>query len=94
MNHTISAIVAIIAVAALAAGLFATSIQAAHADSSETNFKFKQKLKNNCSGFSTCTNTAAETLAPGGSSGGGGGSSGGGGGSSGGGGGNATSSGG
>ena len=33
-------------------------------ENSETNFYFKQKLKNNCSGFATCTNTAAETLAP------------------------------
>ena len=32
-------------------------------EKSETNFSFKQKLKNNCSGFSICTNTALETLA-------------------------------
>jgi hypothetical protein len=31
-------------------------------ENSETNFKFKQKLKNNCSGFSTCANTAREQL--------------------------------
>ena len=31
-------------------------------ENSETNFKFKQKLKNTCSGFTTCANTAAETL--------------------------------
>jgi hypothetical protein len=31
-------------------------------ENSATNFSFKQKLKNNCSGFSTCANTAAETL--------------------------------
>jgi hypothetical protein len=29
-------------------------------ENSETNFIFKQKLKNNCSGFSTCANTASE----------------------------------
>jgi hypothetical protein len=32
-------------------------------ENSETDFSFKQKLKNNCSGFATCANTAAETLA-------------------------------
>ena len=32
-------------------------------ENSETNFDFKQKLKNNCSGFTTCTNTAQEALA-------------------------------
>jgi hypothetical protein len=31
-------------------------------ENSETNFSFKQKLKNNCSGFAICANTAAETL--------------------------------
>jgi hypothetical protein len=33
-------------------------------ENSETNFIFKQKLKNNCSGFAACTNTATETLTP------------------------------
>jgi hypothetical protein len=33
-------------------------------ENSVTNFSFKQKLKNNCSGFATCSNTATETLAP------------------------------
>jgi hypothetical protein len=32
-------------------------------ENSQTDFSFKQKLKNNCSGFATCTNTATETLA-------------------------------
>ena len=31
-------------------------------EKSETNFIFKQKLKNNCSGFATCTNDATQTL--------------------------------
>ena len=31
-------------------------------DTSETNFIFKQKLKNNCSGNATCINTALETF--------------------------------
>jgi hypothetical protein len=31
-------------------------------EKSETNFIFKQKLKNNCSGFAICTNDATQTL--------------------------------
>jgi hypothetical protein len=31
-------------------------------ENSATNFSFKQKLKNNCSGFATCANTASEAL--------------------------------
>ena len=31
-------------------------------EKSETDFYFKQKLKNNCSGFAFCDNTALETL--------------------------------
>jgi serine protease inhibitor ecotin len=31
-------------------------------ENSETDFSFKQKLKNNCSGFADCTNQALETL--------------------------------
>ena len=31
-------------------------------ENSATNFSFKQKLKNNCSGFATCDNTATERL--------------------------------
>jgi hypothetical protein len=31
-------------------------------ENSETDFSFKQKLKNNCSGFADCTNRAIETL--------------------------------
>ena len=33
-------------------------------ENSVTDFSFKQKLKNNCSGFSTCSNAASESLAP------------------------------
>ena len=32
-------------------------------ENSATNFSFKQKLKNNCSYFANCTNTAQEALA-------------------------------
>ena len=31
-------------------------------ENSQTDFSFKQKLKNNCSGFATCTNDADERL--------------------------------
>jgi hypothetical protein len=31
-------------------------------ENSETNFSFKQKLKNNCSGFADCTNIDREQL--------------------------------
>jgi hypothetical protein len=72
MNHTTLAIVAMLA--ATAAALIGAigvniGIQTAAADKnavdiekSETNFTFKQKLKNNCSGFADCTNDALETL--------------------------------
>ena len=59
MNHTTLAIVAIIVAATLAAGVLAiSSTQAAYADRSETNFLFKQKQKNVCSGFADCQNDA------------------------------------
>jgi hypothetical protein len=72
MNHTNVAIVAMLA--ATAAALIGAigvniGIQTAAAqnnvtdiENSETNFKFKQKLKNNCSGFATCANTGLETF--------------------------------
>jgi hypothetical protein len=75
MNHTNIAIV-VAMLAATAAALIGAigvniGIQTAAAqnnaidfENSETNFKFKQKLKNNCSGFTTCANTATETLVP------------------------------
>ena len=73
MNHTKNiAIVGMLAIAAVLIGTvrISMSIQQQRAaaqnvtdiENSETNFIFKQKLKNNCSGFSTCANTAAETL--------------------------------
>ena len=46
MNHTTLGIVAVLAAAALVAGVFATSIQAAHADS--VNFKQSIKQKSKC----------------------------------------------
>jgi hypothetical protein len=77
MNHTTLAITVgmLAAITAALIGAVGISIQSAAAiaskdpssildfENSETNFKFKQKLKNNCSGFSTCANTATETLA-------------------------------
>ena len=72
MNHTTLAIVGMLAIAAALIGAVGVSItvQSAAADprnsidieKSTTDFKFKQKLKNNCSGFAICDNTATETL--------------------------------
>ena len=75
MNHTTLAItVGILAIAAALIGAVGISIavQSAAAakdprnsidiEKSTTDFKFKQKLKNNCSGFSTCSNAASELL--------------------------------
>ena len=72
MNHTNIAIV-VAMLAATAAALIGAigvniGIQTAAAqndnatdiENSETNFIFKQKLKNNCSGFANCTNIASE----------------------------------
>jgi uncharacterized low-complexity protein len=77
MNHTTVAItVGMLAIAAALIGAVGVSIavQSAAAakdprnsidfENSATNFSFKQKLKNNCSGFAFCANTATETLAP------------------------------
>jgi hypothetical protein len=75
MNHTTLAIVGMLAIAAALIGAvgIGIAVQSAVAakdprnsidiENSETNFSFKQKLKNNCSGFATCANTATETLA-------------------------------
>ena len=75
MNHTTVAIaVGMLAIAAALIGAvgIGIAVQSAAAakdpknsidfENSETDFSFKQKLKNNCSGFSTCANTALETL--------------------------------
>jgi hypothetical protein len=71
MNHTNIAI-AVAMLAATAVALIGAigvniGIQTAAAqnnvtdiENSETNFIFKQKLKNNCSGFSTCANAGSE----------------------------------
>jgi hypothetical protein len=77
MNHTTLAItVGMLAIAAALIGAVGVSITVQSAlaaaakdpsnsvdiEKSETNFSFKQKLKNNCSGFAICANTATETL--------------------------------
>jgi hypothetical protein len=69
MNHTSTSIAGILAVAAALIGAVAIGIQQNAAaqtdeegDTSITNFIFKQKLKNTCSGNTTCTNTAEELL--------------------------------
>ena len=76
MNHTKNIAIAVAMLAATAAVLIGATgvnigIQSAAAqngnvtdiENSETNFIFKQKLKNNCSGFALCNNAAAETFA-------------------------------
>jgi hypothetical protein len=73
MNHTNVVIVAMLAATAAAALIGAIGvnigIQTAAAqnnaidiENSKKNFSFKQKLKNNCSGFSTCSNIGREQL--------------------------------
>jgi hypothetical protein len=43
-------------------GIQSAAAQTTDIENSETNFIFKQKLKDNCSGFATCTNDATQTL--------------------------------
>jgi hypothetical protein len=77
MNHTTITPAMTVGMLAIAAALMGAAgisiaVQSAAAakdprnsvdiENSETNFSFKQKLKNNCSGFATCTNDADETL--------------------------------
>jgi hypothetical protein len=77
MNHTKNiAIVAMLAIAAVLIGTVGVSMSiqqqraaaqnanATDIENSETNFVFKQKLKNNCSGFTLCTNLGTETFTP------------------------------
>jgi hypothetical protein len=67
MNHTSTSIAGILAVAAALIGAVAIGIQQNAAaqtdeegDTSITNFIFKQKLNNDCSGSANCTNTGTE----------------------------------
>jgi hypothetical protein len=75
MNHTTKTLAITVGMLAIAAALIGAvgisiAVQSAAADprnsidyeKSETDFSFKQKLKNNCSGFATCDNRATETL--------------------------------
>jgi Na+-translocating ferredoxin:NAD+ oxidoreductase RnfG subunit len=74
MNHTATtkknlAIVAVLAaITAALTGTIAISVQNAAAqtttdlENSATDFKFKQKEKNNCSGFANCCNSADEAF--------------------------------
>jgi hypothetical protein len=74
MNHTTTVknlvIVAILAaITAALTGTIAMSIQNAAAqnnatdiENSGTNFKFKQKEKNNCSGFTVCCNAESQSI--------------------------------
>ena len=69
MNHTTLAITVAVLAAITAAltGTVAISIQNAAAqttdlENSGTDSKFKQKEKNNCTGFTDCCNVAAQSL--------------------------------
>ena len=73
MNRTVLAItVAMLAaiISALTGGTIAIGIQNAAAqndnvtdiENSGTNFKFKQKEKNNCGGFTVCCNAASQSI--------------------------------
>jgi hypothetical protein len=75
MNHTILATVAmLVAITAALTGTIAISVQTAIAysndpngnsidkENSGTDFKFKEKEKNNCSGFTVCCNTAGQSV--------------------------------
>jgi hypothetical protein len=76
MNHTTLLTIGMIVAAATLIGAVGIGMQTASAwrksyspdgikadiEKSLTDFNFKQKLKNNCSGFAICTNTGAETL--------------------------------
>jgi hypothetical protein len=73
MNHTTTikknlAIVAMLAaITAALTGTVAIGIQSAAAQSTDlensgTDSKFKQKEKNNCTGFTNCCNVAAQSL--------------------------------
>ena len=73
MNHTNIAIVVAMLAATAAALIGAIGVNIGiqqnaaaqtdeEGDTSITNFIFKQKLKNNCSGNATCANTAEELL--------------------------------
>jgi hypothetical protein len=76
MNHTTLLTIGMIVAASALIGAVGISVPSALAgklkvkdpsvldfENSETIFNFKQKLKNNCSGFAICTNTGAQTLA-------------------------------
>jgi hypothetical protein len=69
MNHTTLAITVamLAAITAALTGTIAIGIQSAAAqttdlENSGTDSKFKEKDKNNCSGFTVCCNTASESL--------------------------------
>jgi hypothetical protein len=69
MNHTTLAIAVatLAAITAALTGTVAISIQNAAAqttdlENSGTDSKFKQKEKNNCTGFTDCCNVAAQSL--------------------------------
>ncbi len=63
MNNTTLVMVGILAAfALLSAALVVVPIQEASAQ--DTNFTFKQRQKNACSGFAGCSNTGTITFTP------------------------------
>ena len=74
MNHTknIAIILGMLAIAAALTGTIAISIQQQTAaaqtttdlEDSGTDSKFKQKDKNNCTGFTFCCNSATQAIPP------------------------------
>jgi hypothetical protein len=75
MNHTTLLTIGMIVAAATLIGAVGISVPSALGGkskvkdpsvldyaNSETDFYFKQKLKNNCSGNAVCTNTGTESL--------------------------------
>jgi hypothetical protein len=69
MNHmTLATVGVLAAITAVLTGTIAISIQNAAAqnvtdiENSGTDSKFKQKEKNNCTGFTNCCNVAAQSL--------------------------------
>jgi hypothetical protein len=68
MNRTVLATVGMLAIAVVLIGTAGISIQTAAAaqatdlENSGTNSKFKEKEKNNCTGFTFCCNIATQNL--------------------------------
>ena len=62
MNHTTTTKKNLVLIGMLAA--ITAAAQTTDLENSGTNFKLKQKEKNNCSGFTFCCNVASQRIAP------------------------------